>query len=287
MRCPFCRFKNLVPVFESDDTVRCSNCSSVFLVETPRKNQADDDLPDVLPADEVEVLSVLPAETPPRQTSESLASRAVQGSAGWALKKVLVKVIVLILFIPLGGMALIFIALVERMPLHGSEPVPRDIACAKLLADGPGDNFHIALTDFKLDLNGRMWDSILGEPAATKVWVKVEPAGNNLQPGPTRILLETDQLSGPAALAQLQIRGRIEGMLRRGTSSVKLRETLRLQAKFPQTDWGNCWILRHGDEPPSPWATYALIVLGIVLILAGVPIWRIALAARQATMRDS
>jgi hypothetical protein len=230
----------------------------------------------VVPVENSEILTVLPVVAVGDAPAASLVSRAALGAAGWGFRKIVGKVLFLILFIPVGGIGLIFVSCTDRMPLHQSSPIPQSISCSKLLAEGPGENLHIALTDFKLDTNRRMSDSLFEEFSGNKVWVAIEPAGNTPQAGVIRLLLEKPIINSSTGLAELQQGGRIEGMLYRGTSSVNLREALRLHRRFPNTDWEACWLLRYGEQPPSAPVTYALITLGVLMILAGVPIWRFA-----------
>ncbi len=194
-------------------------------------------------------------------------------SSLWIVRKIVIKLLVLILFIPIGGIGLILLTWMERVPKHDSGPEPQLISCEKLLAEGPGQNYYIALTDFRLDVNRRMSDSLLGPNAGEKVWVPVAASDKKTSRGPVQLLLETEQTGNPSDLEVLQRTGELVGMLQKGTSNVRLRDVFRLQHQYPQTDWSRCWLLEHREAPPRSWVTYGLMVLDVLMILAGVPIW--------------
>ena len=70
-----------------------------------------------------------------------------------------------------------------------------------------------------------------------------------------------------------------------GTGSLKFSEGVRLNMKFPNTDWTKCYLLQHGKAPPTPKETYLNIGVGIALILSGGPIYYFAWRLWRATRK--
>jgi hypothetical protein len=292
MLCPLCQAE--IPGARDLGGIRyCPSCLRILPPEPP-PDEPVDDLPEVLPADEPtsaaeDLPEVLPADGAPAEAgpgghrpggqsrpglgarARGLAERAATGYA----RHLLAKVLVLILFTPLGGVTLIWIQLEEGIPYHGSGPEPQVIACKDLLARGPGDNLYVELTEFRLEIARRTTDSFFSDDYWKKAWVPAVPADADEGRHPARLLLETDGVYNPRQLEELQRKGRIRGMVYRDIESLKIHITdiLRIKGDYPSTDWPNTWVLRQGKGPPSPWVTYPLIGLGVLLILAGIPIW--------------
>jgi hypothetical protein len=243
----------------------------------PEQPTADlEDLPEVLPAED-SVDEVVPADrhAPARRRpgpgpkADPLPVRLATG----VLRHYLAKFLVLFLFAPCGGVALILIQVEQALPYLGSGPDPQVISCQDLLARGPGANHYVELTDFRLESDRRTTDSFFAGDSWQKAWVPIVPADADGERQPVRLLLETQEAHTPGALDRLEQKGRIRGMVYRDIESLHITDILRVKGNYPDTDWPNSWLLRQGQRPPSPWITYSLIGLGVLLILAGLPIW--------------
>ena len=189
-------------------------------------------------------------------------------------KRLFAKLLVWVLvFVPLFGPALIIIQMEEGIPYLNSGPEPQAISCRQLLANGPGQNLYIDLTDFRLEIERLASGKGVHATSWERAWVPIVPTDSDEQPQAVRILLDTESVKTSNGMNQLEQGHRIRGLLRRDKEYLKLGDSIYVGSKFPNTDWKNTWILLHDKVPQNRWLTYAILGLAGFLILVAIPYW--------------
>ena len=282
--CPTC--KEVIP--EGSERIpgaaRCPRCQQIVLIgveliDPPMEVLPVEEPPDVLPVEEP--LDVLPVDKtdatppPPKSILERLIRAKLKDYAG--------KILMIVLCAPLLGVGLLIEQFNEPQL---SNQVPEVMSCKELIKHGAADKAHVVLTDFRFETNRLVGDMLRQDKTTwSKAFVPIVPADAPEGQQPVRILMETNQAKTLEQLLQLKASNRVQGLVLRGDGSLEFTERVRLEMKYPKTDWKNCYLLQHGQAPSTPKDPYFNIPLGVALILSGGPIyyvaWRVWRASRK------
>ncbi len=185
-----------------------------------------------------------------------------------------------VILVCLIGLALLFGAILafagmQQRELHvlGSVP-PQEITTAELLANGPGTNRHVTLTEFQP--GGYAVQSKNGK--WSQVWIALFPPG--AAAGDIQVVLSMKGVSSEAELEQLLAAGRINAIC-----SAKLRTSWgtklgpEIEAANPGSTLTAAWSLEELREVPSAGLVTSLLAgsggcFVAVLLLALVVWWK-------------
>ncbi len=174
------------------------------------------------------------------------------------------------LILIIGGLALAVLAVQDLRLVLLASAEPQEITCAELIANGPGDNAHVVLTDFVLwtheaVLQGRSQD----DSSWSVVWI---PAA--CDDGDVRVLVKARNVNGKTGLGELAARQKLQGIVTNAIEPLEQDEATELAKFYKNADLFTCWILEIGRSPAptSKMATYlaaaaAAIALGVYLSL--------------------
>jgi hypothetical protein len=182
------------------------------------------------------------------------------------------------------GAAGLFIGWQEWKLAGHAKPEPQAISAADLIAKGPGENAHIALTDY-LDLSysyvveqkGKSW---------RRVWVPiVERDGEfheklkNLDPNTAlkklpapsnvRIIAISNKARNDEDLARIFEAPALTGIIVNDIESLGNKETEILTQSFPGTKFSNVYLIQIGRTPMPVGGIAAIFGGSAVSLLAG------------------
>ena len=187
--------------------------------------------------------------------------------------------LVVLVFLLLGGVGCLVFGLVEYHVATKSKPEPQVLTCAELIANGPRDNLHVRVTDYQMRLDAFVV-SDLG-PRWEDAYIPLVPLGAGPSSKAFRVILSTNEAHTESELVALKEQAQIQGMIINSIASLDLQTRRLLQDAYPQVDWGNCWILDHGRKPTQASHALATAAVGASLLAATV-VLIVLLAKRQA-----
>lgn len=174
-----------------------------------------------------------------------------------------------------GGIGALVAAVNEfRLGMNSNEQ-PQFITCRQLIDKGPGDNLHVVVTGYQLEV-----DSFVVQRGRKKTdswkkaWVPVTASDGGGNDGSFHVLFETSLLRKDSDLDQMQKLGELHGMIVNDITSLGSEEQNLLRSSYPKTDFSKCWILEHGRRPGGAQKVLIMIGLGIVGLLIGVLLFR-------------
>ena len=193
--------------------------------------------------------------------------------------KKLIALLIVLVFLFLGGVGCLVFGLVEYHVATKSKPEPQVLTCAELIENGPRGNLHVRVTDYEMRLDACVV-SDLG-PRWQDAYIPLVPLGADPSSKTFRVILSTDEAHTESELGALEAQAQLQGMIINSIASLDLETRSLLQDAYPQVDWDNCWILDHGRKPTE--ASHALATAGVgASLLVATVVLIVLLAKRQA-----
>jgi predicted Zn finger-like uncharacterized protein len=337
--CPACAARLRITNRVAGKRVRCPKCSNAFTVEAPAAVEA---APIVEPSGIDDVLSGLAdgtaVESPEAQHArlEAMAVQAARAAKGAAPAKAEEETTTASSFdwkswlpdvgralIPIGwagrvcfaalifGGVLVWLGSKELELRSRSREEPQIVTCEKLVAQGPGDNVHIVLTDFvllpdyvysqKTDRWSGAWVPAVPHQAvgaalaqALNVGVAELPSIDDDRKDKALAQLRSSDFNFKIVVAFPKADGKrymerifdaetVEGLLMVDGYLTTLDKESRglLETSYPRADLKHCWVLVEGRSPASLAKArgYQFGGVGLVLFALVAAGWR---AARQS-----
>jgi len=171
-----------------------------------------------------------------------------------------------------------------------SHETPQVISCDALLRDGPGDNVHVVVTDFRLHTDEFAVEGEKGSDLQSHwnvAFIPVSPArlgvvGNG---GSYGLILQTGRAQEPGEIRGLGKDGRLHGTIVNSVTQLNPRAELLLKKSYPNTDFSKCLILAHETTPPSMQTAMITLWSGGGIVLACVMIGVVMGAAERRKER--
>jgi hypothetical protein len=173
------------------------------------------------------------------------------------------------LFLLIGIGAIVAAVQEYRLGAKADEK-PQTLTCRQLIDKGPGDNLHVVVTDYVLEV-----DSFVVEEKKrqkdnwNKVWIPLSPLDGKKTEGKFHVILQTDRAHKDADLVAIQKAGQIHGMVVNDVASLGSKEEGLLRQSYPKTDFAKCWIIQHERGPKTTTDVLLYIIAGVVALLAG------------------
>ncbi len=226
-----------------------------------------------------------------RKIRRPSASRGKPRPGSWPNVKVFDRIAGALL---VGALIAFFLSILNLRLASASSATPQRIPLAQLLANGPGSNAYVIVTDFvpaqnyvylyrkgkyepvpSPDAENRRW---------TEVWVPLVPltaemkarlaAGgdisNLLQPRAVRVVVRLDDVHNKASVEQwCSNKLEVKGMVVNSITSLNSTTTNLLKQSYPASDFSTCLIIHEGRKPP--WAIGIIFgfALGTLLMVVG------------------
>jgi hypothetical protein len=167
------------------------------------------------------------------------------------------------------GLFLGFYGINEVYTRTTAQPDAHRITCQELITDGPGDNGHIILTDYSLDLvRFAKVPSSDRQDAWFEAWVPVLPTPvEKKRPSAFHVVLLSARAVDQKRLGEIQANGEVEGTIVNHKQSYSPAAVRELRSQYPDTDFDHCLILLHGYAPMSNSMLISMF-LGSVLFAA-------------------
>lgn len=266
--CPFC--ENMVPA--NADT--CPYCHLSVALAAAEHRASDSEIVTA------EIVSRGPklAPSPPRYSTSATQPAAQPQSflarqTGKIALRFVAKIIFLLWIVPLIGLYTVYHEWTVMLP--ASKVPPQRMSYRELFRKGVADGTHIVLTDFELQSDQVVTNLLGSKEQWSSAFVPVIAIRTKNRSAPIRMLVHTSEANTPAELQALQDSKQIEGTIFLTTESVRFRDEVSLSTKFKERQYNaeTCYLLEHAMVPQSTAKTYEEIGLGVVMIVAGVPIY--------------
>jgi hypothetical protein len=190
---------------------------------------------------------------------------------GQQWKGILIALAILML---LFGFILVMWSRQEQGLADRARPEPQVLRLEQLIANGPGDNVHVEITEFDFGA-GYVVEEENG--SWKEVWIPVYPAPGGVRNAadpprsPFRVVAKLGKPNSTAELDQYcgqttRLRGLIPSDSGLGASSDIGQ---KLTNMYPGTDVTRCIILEEGRTPWSPSAIKTMLFSGIGLLVGG------------------
>ena len=200
---------------------------------------------------------------------------------------------IILLVIILGGV-LAFFGVQEMRLARVAKPDAQTVSCAKLIANGVGDNAHVSLTDFIMVPSAFVYETGKSGGAWRSVWVPVVPvdgdyhkkvvamiersggnpaalsAANLPRPDDIRLIVKSNKVADEAALDALASQDTLNGIVINTISSLGSKQKKILADSYPGVNFDNVLILEHDRKPTSTGKSVGMIGGGGVISLLGV-----------------
>ena len=182
------------------------------------------------------------------------------------------KLLALIAMMPLGGAALVYYQAYNVLP-HLPSPEPRIVTCDELILSGASDHTYLVVTDFRFD-TAQMCTNLTGSKDKWReAFIPIQSSAASAPERSVQVILYTEEALTPADLEELIAENELHGAAVRGTNAFTITQAIRLAGRFKGVNTQDCLFIRHEVLPPTHLSTYALIVLGVLMMIAGIPIW--------------
>lgn len=197
----------------------------------------------------------------------------------------------------IGGAVLAFFGYNESKLASAADTEPQTITAADLIANGPGDNAHVRVTDLYIldsyayegpddgsDTYDKLWVPAIAmdDPWAVDIETKVEEAiaANPENPDFTAIdqipyptdlglVIYTKDVGNAVAFDGFYQETELQGLIINEIENLKGDELSNLKQGYPSLDASKVLILEHNRKPKSGGTTMLMMVGGVLLILAG------------------
>ena len=185
------------------------------------------------------------------------------------------------LILIIGGLALAVLVVQDLRLAYVASGKPREISCAELIANGPGDNAHVVVTGFVLWPDAAVSPADGQDRSRNVVWIPAgcEAEGSDRRvpaasapatasaeaPMPTnvRLLIKARNVSGSRGLAELAARRKLQGIVTNAIEPLADDQKQELAKFYKGTDFSACWILDL-DRSPSLTGKTAVYLFGSV-----------------------
>jgi len=184
----------------------------------------------------------------------------------------------------------------EEMKLKGiAAPEAQEITCAELIANGPGENAHVIISDFMLLQQAYVYEG--SENNMDKVWIPAVALGGEFHQEFSNYLSERDgedinpdDLPKPKSIGLMVISSRmktddqmtavadadtIRGLVINEIEKLSGEELEILKSSYPGIDFSTVYILEHGREPSGSGKMLGFLGGGALLSLLGLGLFLI------------
>ena len=186
------------------------------------------------------------------------------------------------LLLIVGGILCTIFGLHEALIARVWRARPHEMACAELARRGPGDNAHIRLNDFVLAADHPVHEDDV-DGTWRRVWIpafpKLEVSAPDHAPTAFRVLVRSQRVKDPEALARLARSATLDGFVVNDIETLGSHELQRLEDAYPHTQIDRCWILDHERKPMSSITAEVLVVGG--LLAFGLGFWLLVRGRRK------
>ena len=212
-------------------------------------------------------------EPPPRKTKQKNTKAAWQMPSfeldmSWRALRLVFALIAI-------GIGLLFCGYREWRLASHSKSTPQKMTLAQLVANGPGDNIYIDLSEFCLlpdnsviesdgdDLENSLW---------SYVWIPAVPCDQNGQPvtQQIRVIVGTKNVSRAKRLGDFCQRTTLRGMVVNETDNIKSKAHQLLKESMPGVNVAACHFFREGESPASKDEQTAYLAGGSLALFAGI-----------------
>jgi hypothetical protein len=172
----------------------------------------------------------------------------------------------------------------EWMLASSASATAKDITCADLAANGPGDNVHVRVTDF-FSMRNYVWEKTEQQQDWETVWLPIVPrsaikgidslhtlpagakvlAEDLVDSGNIHVLIKTHNVKNEGQVEPAMHRDSVEGLVINKIESLTEKERDLLHQAYPAFSENNCYILEDGRQPQGGLA--GLLILGGVVII--------------------
>ena len=132
--------------------------------------------------------------------------------------------------------------------MYYSSREPQQITAGKLASEGPGNNLHVSLTDFRTSAQGYGNDNV--------AWFVIFPIERS--DGQASLLLKTK--GGNSFFGVVLPEQDLQGIVRNGSNTLNSKQRNGIK-KLGRVNFDNLWIVDHNRKPP-PWWSFLLKVFG-------------------------
>lgn len=191
-----------------------------------------------------------------------------------------------VLALVVGGGVLVFISVQDFRLSSASDVEPRQITCAELVANGPGDNAHIVMGEFLLcdfafvyEEHGKTWSKVwvpavpLGGAFHLKLLSLLDEQGNLTEdvPMPTdvKVIIKSSDVSNDRELSSMAGKDTLQGVVVNKIESLGSEEKKMLKESYPMVDFDDCWILEVGRRPATMAKLAGFFFGGVALMVTG------------------
>lgn len=174
----------------------------------------------------------------------------------------------------IGGGVICWQAWREERLAASASAAPEEISLASLIARGGQGNPNIVLREFRTGTNVVVEVEREGGPWR-RVWVPVVPAseaavsGQPSRPAVVRALLQSGRVKAEADFARLEA-DRLPGLVMNPVQSLDRKARKTLEEAYPGQDFARVLIIQEGGKLTEPGFVRRMLVLGVVLLLAGI-----------------
>lgn len=266
--CPFC--ENMVPA----DAHTCPYCH-LSVARAAAEHRAGES--EIVAAEIVSRGPTLTSAPPQYSASATLPAAQPQSflarQAGKIAFRFVAKIVFLLWIVPFVGLYTVYHEWTVMLP--ASKVPPQRMSYRELFRKGVADGTHIVLTDFELQSDQVVTNLLGSEQQWSTAFVPVIAIRTKNREAPLRMLLHTSEANTPGELQALQDSKQIEGTIFLTTDDIRIRDEVALRLEFKERQYNaeTCYLLEHAMVPQSTAKTYEEIGLGVVMIVAGVPIY--------------
>ncbi len=204
----------------------------------------------------------------------------------------------IILAFIIGGIALIVFGAREMMLGRVAKPTPQEMTCSQLCTSGPGDNAHIAMTEFIPCTFSCVVKESKRRSSWAGAWVPLVPRDGDYAKTLMAMVDENGEIDGELPVPQdvkvvawvpkardeadlLRLEGttRLQGMVINEISGLGTKERQLLQQSYPQSNFNTCYVFEVGRTPTGIAGSVGMIAGGAAV--AGLPIGLMVLRRRN------
>jgi len=155
-----------------------------------------------------------------------------------------------------------------------AEAEPQIITAQELADNGPGDNYHVQVTDFRfgeqLIYVGEMTDW-------KEAWIPIIAPGRTLPD----IVLKTDDIHSGFELALLAASGQVQGMVVNDIGGLNSDQKNMFKKAYLGFDFDNCCIVEHNRRPAGTLSFLLKFVGSVALAAVGGFVYYASLRKRR------
>lgn len=272
IECPKCGKQYRLPDGCGGRKAKCKACGITMLI--PEEAKPADSLDELLDEDlrmpSPASMQAAPSFVPPKPAFKTCVPRA-KARRRFVLPSVLKsdKVAVFAMVAVVFGGLLVHLGYRDKRLASLSKSTPQTISLRQLIANGPGDNIYMTLTDVRLlpeqavvQKRRGMWEY---------VWIPavVRTESGGADPSQVRIIVETLTPKDERSLLMFCGGTQVLGMLVNATDSIGGKERKLLNEGLRGVDVASCYIFYEGMQPASADLQNGMLGGGSLLLLLG------------------